>query len=773
MSFYLDDDEDQAEGFVLTGRSRDAASAVSSTKDDVSAAATSNNAEHGALFVCDNCGGTESYLDDTSGGLVCVDCFTQSQTIIAASQELMDYDESMALAGRVSGHLKASRQSGRGGGGSGKAKKRKRLADLDQSTPLPTVEHCILGMQRLLKEITTAVAKLVVVGDVDVDVDGNTTNTTKQNSDIRTMAMETTRTVWKAYLSSWMEGADEYAALYPEVRFCFRDLFLSPLLRMKLLRVLTHEASKKVRAELQQQEQEQDTTHNASHPKDTPSVVVKTETNGTETMMLSDDDEEADDGGFPHPEVEIIQRVKGEDDGGGDEEEDDISRSVTSVVSQATTDKFAAQMPDSTRTPIGRMLVRHRKLLRKRMTMGRKAVALSLSPSLQMVAAIVCIAFSPFGITCANMQVWIENGTLPLLNAFPLLTPQEQKRLQRIKGFFRLHEPLSALQLEKLVANLQVACGYEPKTLLLRTLETKHKIPQPIVPSEKNKKTHQGRVFTPRSLPLVLARIISQLGLSQKVLDYSLALMGLPILVSNNHTTTTTTKKSGGKEKGSLQLPKPLKACRSDRVVGMPELLGVVVTASRFIRQWEDHWYVVPSTTTTTQDDTKATEMASQMAEVPRFVPWNEEAARHLGSFSKEHLDVLENNLITVEQSIFFNDGLDTSSPYPDKQASSSIGEQETTHSASAMVVRPCLTLLKAAHDHRPPGGRAKKRKMHNNKLTICGDRSSKSTEAMVPSPPFGTFVEYVSAKTGTQPNEVLRFCRTLEKEMYRKNRQR
>ena len=58
--------------------------------------------------------------------------------------------------------------------------------------------------------------------------------------------------MWKAYLLAWHQGANELGQLYPEVRFCFRDLFLSPLLRTRLAKTLSYQAAKELREKIKQ-----------------------------------------------------------------------------------------------------------------------------------------------------------------------------------------------------------------------------------------------------------------------------------------------------------------------------------------------------------------------------------------------------------------------------------------------------------------------------------------------------------------------------------------
>ena len=71
MSFYFDDDDD---AFVPLSQTTAATPKKGDDDDDDD------------MFVCDNCGGTESYMDEATGTLTCTQCYTQSQNIIDESQ---------------------------------------------------------------------------------------------------------------------------------------------------------------------------------------------------------------------------------------------------------------------------------------------------------------------------------------------------------------------------------------------------------------------------------------------------------------------------------------------------------------------------------------------------------------------------------------------------------------------------------------------------------------------------------------------------------------
>ena len=689
MSFYLEEDTENPRysvGGIFPSSQK--------TNDDFS----EGGADH---FVCDNCGSTDSYLDETSGGLVCVECHTQSQSIIAASQTELEYDDTMMLAGRVSGgHFKTAARSS-----ATKRRARKRLEELDHSATLPTTEQCIIGFQRVLKHSCREVA---------------TSFMKECPREVRKAALLHCQRIWIGYLEAWMKGADFFGRLYPEIRFSFRDAFLTPGLRLKLLRTLTHMATKRVRDEVM-------TTENSVNENGHQTGIgIK------EELRLPIDDKSGTIASLSVP-FEIIKDEGdnvnfGHSTGNGysSGQDDTMGAPGADTGSQEQTRKRLYR-----HCPIQIMIHRHQKLIKSK-TLGRNATALLLSPSMEMAAAIVALAFRPFGVTCCNIQQWIQEGSLPLLNVFPCLPPQERKQLKLIQPFFRIHAVPSVITLQKLLLALQVASGYIPKTLVISKRDPNGKLSTEV--SEKivgELEINSTRQLTPRALPLAMARAVAQLGLSQEALNYCFALTGLPIC--------ETTDEKGRK---SIEwLPKPLGKCRPDKVVSMAELAGVIVTACQFIPKWEEHSYIKT-------DDAVG-------------IPCNKTGTRtRIPSCTESYLQFLENNYLVAEGCLLLNEEDQKEPPHSFQEVLSDLHDRQNGHAAvvrSSTLLRPMVI--------QPNSGQPVKRL---GSVAVLEDGTSFRSE--VPPAPLGTLIEFVSLNLGTNPLSVLHFCHELSEEMRARN---
>jgi len=716
MSFYLEDD-DEDRRYSLGG----IFPSSQKMKDDQSQ--SEGGADH---FVCDNCGSRECYMDEASGGLVCIECHTQSQTIIATSQTELEYDDTMMLAGRISGgHLKTSTRSG-----TSKKRRRRPLEELDQSTTLPTTEQCIMGFQRILKASCRKVNDCFMMQ-----------NYPKQ---VRKAAQHHCLQIWMGYLEGWMQGAEFFGRLYPEMRFSFRDAFLTFNLRVKVLQTLTHNAAKKVRVEMIMANDVSMDEITTAPTSDELSTAMKREV----LPPLGDDRIEEDISSVP---VEIIQAKNDNDNDEDDDDDnldsnlDDASRvfhSLNDLESSERVRRGGRKSSYRPKNPIHVMIHRHQKRLKKR-TLGRRSTALLISPSMQMVAAIIALAYSPYGVTYHDIRLWIQDGTLPLLHSFPFLTAQEKKQLKLIQPFFRMNELPSVIVLEKIAFSLQVASGYIPRKLVLNKRRTSggedkpsaHAVPQKI----------SLRQLTPRTLPLVTGHAVAQLGLSQEVLNGCLALMGLPICE-----VVEKQKKKEKKRNTHEWLPRSLIRCRPDKVVGMTELAGVIVTACQFIPRWDEVWYINMGIAGTTSD--------------------HDTAIRNLfPSTTESYLQFMENNYLVTENCVLLNDEEQTIKPFPTvrtpiEQGGEMDGDSHFDHTA---VVEPSSTIF------QPMNNQAN----HHRPLKRLGSIAVKEEESRwsggVPSIPIGPFVEFVSYKLGVNPQLVLHVCEELSEEMVARNLKR
>lgn len=525
-------------------------------------------------FRCDNCGGIESYLDEASGGLICVSCFTQSQTTVSASQEEVEYEEAMALAGRVSGRLTSIAASPRS-----KKRKRQRIEGLDNSAPLPNVQDCIIGVQRVLDECLKILSRLLCLSRYEIKC-----------------ASDGCKSLWRGYVRSWMEGAEFFGKLYPEIRFSFRDLFLSVPMRTQVLKALMYRASMQIQSENREEE--------------TVTSIADEDRAGDEDKEKSSEEDCAS--GFTDETIDIY----GQDD---DNMASDVAR-------------IGRKDSNGARDGITQMLALHYKRIGKN-SMGRKGAALALSPSLKMVAVILCLSLEPLGVTENRIYRWIRDGDLPLVDAFWLLHPQEQKKLKTIRGFFQMRGPPTVEALRRMVAILQTACGVKFRGLLVR----KHS-GLSTVKSSMSTRMKPGQVLTTKSVPLLLARLIAQLRLSQIVADYALALMGLPIFENNGSEPSTLHKK----------LPPPLFSCRVDKMVDISRLLAVIILACKYIPNWLDHL----------SGNYKPGQVnADQQIPISeqQIVSWSSEELRDLkNSQLPSYVDFLKEHLLTVEEAPFF-----------------------------------------------------------------------------------------------------------------------
>ena len=609
-------------------------------------------------FVCENCGGCHAYLDETSGRLVCKDCFTQSQNTISASQEVIDYDETIALAGRVSGHLKSNHS-----GSNNRSRKRARVEDLDQTTRLPSVEDCILGMQHVLRESALHVARLLHCRNEDA-----------------VKASAACKEIWKAYLCSWIEGSNFYGRLYPEIRFCFRDAFLNAPLRRRMLKTLAHSASKKLRHESMNMRL-------CGSGQDGSNCVPK--------FVLSSDNA-------------LFQR------------EFNSSRF-------AIDDFLFETASESTgRNSVIRMVYRHQQLAGKS-TAGQNAVALSLSPSMTMVAAILRMAFAQFGITSSNIQSWIVEGRLPLLNAFNILPANQRKRLTDIRSFFRAREPPKVSLIEKYVAKLRVASGYDHRPFLLHKKSSSRNVPSQI----RLAPDLSPEFVILRSLPLVLGRIVSELGLSQQVLNCSLSLIGLPFIWRKLRNDEIS------------RLPAPQHEFRADRLngLGSSALLGVVASVCKIIHEWENHWFG-PSREYEKSEIPHGKDGSARIVVQGRGVRVSA-GGIHPGLRT---ISYFQRSMLNVEAATMF------------REPSEFFMEEERRFSTGQILAPPPAILC----DARIPmwGGNAAKRRA----CTTCeyyGEHNR--CRHLISSPPSGPLVEFVSARIGRSPRQVDQYCHKVD----------
>jgi hypothetical protein len=649
-----------------------------------------NKVKNDDSFVCDNCGGTESYMDETTGVLTCNECFTQSQTIVAASQMEMDIEDALGLAGRNRGGQLIERAGSRKKSGKRRGRPGKTFEEYDNSVKLPDTLQCIQGIQRILKESTKIVCDLV----------GGKNNYAS--------VLNTVKAMWQAYLLSWQEGADYYSPLYPEVRFCFRDQFLSGFQRSNLAKTLSYMAAKRLKEKIMQEEKEKYKDEDENDTEDS---------NHKDILVPEDEDDESECSALSAEVVPSISKKQ-------------YSRS-------AITQMIHRHLKQKSTTPTSYV--------------GRKEAALMLEPGMLAVSCILLIATSPLGVTTNHIRRWIANGSLPLLNSFSLLKPTEQESLKTITRFFRLASVPSVNSFDRMVMKLHVACGYKPRPILL------HKKNNRRVLTKASKSYKPGHTILPSHVPMIAAQFVSDLGLNQQVLNYTLSILGQPII---NETFDPSASKDERTDE-RFWLPPPLKKARPDLLLDNARILAVIVVACKMIPGWENLTFQVPVASDQSNDRINGTADTSNRDTCKtHFVPGTAGHFRFLknGPLMDNYLDFVEGTVLNMNDLVMPEFLKSLELPKNSDQ------QEQSTKS----TVRPNDTFLSYKKDEGlSKKGRYQRKGSFYYQVTEKVPKAGSFAWQL--SPPLGPLLEYIAYKTATNPMEILDFVAELDVEIAHK----
>jgi hypothetical protein len=355
-------------------------------------------------FQCDNCGGDDSYMDSNTGGLCCTQCFTQSQSTIAASQVDMEMDETLGLMARTRQGA-AIRQFQKKTDGPGR-RKRKPLSDYDRTRRLPQVQDCIRGMQRIIKECSSIISDLA-------------------GADDKEQVFTNCKTIWNSYLQSWHDGAEQYGVLYPEVRFSFRDCFLDGAMINRVMRTLSFKAVDHIKQVLGEEKDEAKEKMQAKMTTTTPQQTPKKpgrkrradamptdpiekrrhdiekiladasdSDNDNDTNEEMDDDVDNDNRSGNTTSKPNVFNLLQDDDDDNDAQALDFDNDNNDE-DRERGEALASRLGPLHGSRIRLMLTVHN----QSRPCGRKEVALALRPSMTIVAAILWMAVSPLGVT--------------------------------------------------------------------------------------------------------------------------------------------------------------------------------------------------------------------------------------------------------------------------------------------------------------------------------------------------------------------------------------
>jgi hypothetical protein len=486
MSFWLEDDDDPV------------SSQNNSQPFSGNVYLASQQDSQEVSFVCENCGGTDSYLDESAGTLICSSCYTQSQSY---SQVENDYEDVVGLAARNAvGHIQQRTIKAGGADGTGTDGRKRTLREWrwqDNSVPLPDTAACLRGVKCVLQGCVQILVRdclkdrILPVRTPPNDNSNANRSAEADNSEqiLQELIEAKVKQLWMAYLTAWSTGAEYYGALYPHVRFSFRDLFLNAGHALLLRKHLVHRAFE--------------------------DAVPDAAASGTQAVASILEAQEAES------DVESA-------DSGRDSDDRNAEPKLPSAIPSSTT---AKPCPVKIRANAIRQVVQHHTA---NMPKGHMEAALSLEPSMAMIAALLWLAIAMnkpveqyigAPVTSQDISLWIMSGKLPLMSAYSNLFCRKkrlQERLSPIRNFFRMDKPLAAARIEALATNLCVACR-----LKLQLPDGKT---EPTVVLKDHMRAHV-RFWSVAKLPRLLAQLVANAGLGQGVLERTLTLAGIPVEV--------------------------------------------------------------------------------------------------------------------------------------------------------------------------------------------------------------------------------------------------
>jgi hypothetical protein len=426
-----------------------------------------------------------------------------------------------------------------------------------------------------------------------------------------------------------------------------------------------------------------------------------------------------------------------------------------------------------------------------------------------MIMGMLWISTSSYGVTARHIVDWVKNGSLPLLNAFDfLLGPQKQKNLKAIAPFFRHPILPTEAVLKRTVLTLHVACGYKPPTVQLLS----SKISKEDVELRSKALMIPGRLIRPSNVPLVCANMIADLGLSQKVLDYSLSMMGYPVTsqglmgetigdgdsnskeVSDNLMTDGQKAETTAKPPVELWLPPALQNARPDRLNETSRILAVVVAACKMITPWNQNitYKIQLGTRKTEQEvgsDFESKRSYSEQQE-SRFIPWNHDHFCYIGNGKTEtdYLDFMESTLLFSNHFVLPN----FVKSLRDTNEQKAVVAKKPVVSANSTVLRvgrkkksnlqPSQkndsAAMEAGNEKQPkaaavlPGAfqqipLATKSNAVKYRLTT----SKEAKNARIIDPPLGPMIEHFACKIGCRPDQTLEYLIRLDMDLSTSNR--
>ena len=335
------------------------------------------------------------------------------------------------------------------------------------------------------------------------------------------------------------------------------------------------------------------------------------------------------------------------------------------------------------------------------------------------------------GVSSHHIVGWAASGAFPYLtNAFRQLSPEFKHTLKPMKSFFTQTLPPPGL-LDYQADILAIACGMK----LGRS---------------------SNSLGSADNIPLLVTRIVSDLGFDKQVLHYTLSLLGLRELPSPEQEWT----------------PRPL--VKNIRRLSSPlHVMAVVVVAVRMCEGWESRTYHMQWSCSPNSAQTKP-----RKANV--FIPSSDAQLSQLSNGQlDQYLAFLESNVFDKHSRRNTLVGpFTTSLQEMGKRHSKSLKKDEDGRPSDTRTVRPNIILAGAtiSDDHNW------KKKTETADEDYCTgtytvfkscltsqSRGDDESEPGFLDPPYALLIEYVAYKADAEPSDLHRLVMMLDKEIFAK----
>ena len=418
-------------------------------------------------FQCEHCGGVDFYHDDATGADICCSCFTQSQQRQSQPEGGDDIEDILQVAAKS-----------RGGGIATRRKSRKSTNNEEDGDCYGMLSQhrrplSWFDTSRELPDLATCLDGLRQIVKVSLRI--LTEDILNLDPLEQAKSNEIARQIFVSYVQSWGEGAEHYGKMYPDVRFSLRDLFLPGVTRGGLYAVLLDKAINQVKSE------QIDKDNNDEDTKD------------------------GQDGNHNNPKYNNAELTRSQE----------MNKSINHDSSRRSKSVRKTYMQ------LLRRIVDQGSSQQQGGLKGPREAALVIQPGLTMVTALLWLTVVRRGVSLIQIRDWIWNrNVLPLRNAFDqCLGEEQQHRLKPIQSNLRMIAMPTNHALESYASLLLVAAGvkaHKNENLFagggatLSAMQQRNKV----------------RILSQTAIQMITAQLVSDVGLTQSVLDTALALLG-------------------------------------------------------------------------------------------------------------------------------------------------------------------------------------------------------------------------------------------------------